>query len=74
MKSWPNVLLGRKGSGTKPPPQERVPSQANGAVPGGRRKGGGVDSSRGVNRNPEAVGGLLGAFAIEHNTLSQCWG
>lgn len=52
MKSGPNDFFDRKGSGTKPPSQERVPSQANGAVLWGRRKGGGVKSSRGVTRNP----------------------
>lgn len=64
MKRWPNVFFDGKGSGTKPPSQERVPSQANGAVPGGRRKGVGVNSSRGVNRSPGVQVGNRGCRGL----------
>jgi len=39
MKSCPNVFLDRKGSGTKPPFQEGVSSQATGAVEQEERRG-----------------------------------
>lgn len=45
------VWADRKGCGTKPLVQEKVPSQASGAVSGSRRKGGGVNRNPGVQKD-----------------------